>query len=645
MHFGHWLLAGLLVLTLAANAQDTVIQTSLLGRVESKRIAVGGSIFVNVVTNWKQGRCFLRTGDTLEGRVVAVEHRTPASKREQMTVRFFPLTCAGDESREIVPILVAIQSKPHTSDNSMLDRAWLMTAFSSMVGAEGMRGAAVSPGQQNAGGRGLTASSMGPPPLQTGEVRGFPGVTLTLPKFTVDPTTIQSPREILFDPEAQFFLVVRTVASHPSTVNIASAPALSSATGPSSRPGQVPQPVDLETCVESGCKLADLPALQTGGQLERRLSLRTLGYKPRGNRVLRSLDDDAAVSFLGESQLLITFNTHALIQRSAADKAWDTAPRAIRALVVSARDGKVLRAEDWRVNENGQYLWPLGGGRVLAVIGDSLTIFGQNLKLERQWMLPGPLATLQISPSRNLIVAAVVHERHTSEAHRRLAEFIGPGRPVDEDYALTILDGELNVVGTKQLNAAPDIPAVLDSGLLVSDSKPRSGWKVTEMRWNGQEHTVAQVHSPCPLRTSTLPTNLILLSGCSADGMHSWYRVIRPDGKTLLNGATASNGWLENAVALTAKRMFAIGIVEAGRRVDFEEGMYASEFQKISISVYSSTNGQRLYATQSLSGSPATQSFALNEDGDRLAVLSDGEISLYKTEMKSPHAASHRSIH
>ena len=643
MKFGHWLLASLLAFTLAAHAQDTVIQTSLLGRVESKRIAVGASIFVKVVTNWKQGRCLLRDGDTLEGRVVAIEHRTTANKHEQMTVRFFPLTCAGDESREIVPILVAIQSKPHTSDNSLLDRAYLMTAFSSMVGAEGLRGAAVTPGQQNASGRALTASSMGPPPLQTGEVRGFPGVTLTLPKLTVDPTTIQSPREILFDPEAEFFLVVRTVASHPSTVNLASAPP--SATGPSSGPARWQQPVDLATCVESGCKLADLPALQTGGQLERRLSLRTLGYKPRGNHVLRSLDEDAAVSFLGESQVLVTFNVHMLVERSATDKAWDIAPRVIRALVVSARDGKVLHAEDWRVNENGQYLWPLEGGRVLVAMGDTLTIFGPNLKLERQWVLPGPLAVLRVSPSRKLIVAAVVHERHTPEAHRRLAEFIGPGRPVDEDYALTILDGELHVVGTKELNATPDIPAVLDSGLLVSDSTPRSGWRVSEMRWNGQEHTVAQVHSPCPLRTSTLPTNLILLSGCSADGMHSWYRVMRPDGKTLLNGTTTSNGWLENAVALTAKRMFAIGIIEAGRRVDFEEGMYASEFQKISISVYSSTNGQRLYATPSLLGSPDRQSFALNEDGDRLAVLSDGEISLYKTEMRSPRAHSRISIH
>lgn len=172
---GHLVCAGLLLLTSAANAEDTVIQTSLLGRVESKRINVGSSIFVKTIADWHQDRCRLRDGDTLEARVVSVEHRTPASKHVQMMVRFLPLTCTGDETHEIVPILVAIQSKPHTSDTSTLDRAYLMTAFSKMVGAEGMGGAAASAGQQNAAGRALTVSSMSPPALRTGEVRGFPG--------------------------------------------------------------------------------------------------------------------------------------------------------------------------------------------------------------------------------------------------------------------------------------------------------------------------------------------------------------------------------------------------------------------------------------------------------------------------------------
>ena len=637
--FGHWVCvaASLLLLAAAANAEDTVIQTSLLGRIESKRIAVGSSIFVKVVSDWKEGRCRLREGDTIEGRVVAVEHRTPTSKREQMTVRFLPLTCAGDESREIIPILVAIRAKQQQSDTSMLDRAALMAIFASSVGSHGIHGGAGgrAPAPSNEGARSMTSDNNQNAPLHAGEVRGFSGITLTLPQFTVDPTMIQASHEMLFDPDAQFFLVVRTLPSHPSAVDVASLPPQAPGTRESAVFGRKQNPIEMESCVETGCKLADLPALHTGGQLEHRLSLRSLGYKPRDNRVLLAFAEDAAVRFLGEDQLLVTFNPHPLIERSADDREWRSDPRIIRALVLSVHDSKVLHAEDWRVNQNGPYLWPLEKGRVLAIVGDTLTIFGPGLKVERQWVLPGPLALVRVSPSRNIIVAAVVKERHSPEEHHRIAEFMGPERMVEEDYDLTVLDGQLNVLGTRQLHAHPDIPAILDSGLLTSDAEPRSRWKVQEMTWDGGHHTVLEVNTPCPLHINSLPTDLILLSGCSPDGSQSWYRIVRKDGKTLLKGTTPGTHQIQNAVAVRAKGVFAVGIAEAQRPIDFEQGMYASEFRKLAVSVYSSTNGQRLFATPPLSGSVDRQSFALSEDGDRLAILSGDDISLYKTGIAS----------
>lgn len=624
-------------------AEDTVVQTSLLGRVESKRLTVGSSIFVKTVVDWRQGRCRLRDGDTLEARVVSVEHRTPSSKHAAFALRFLPLTCAGNESQEIVPILVAIQSKPHISDNSMLDRAYLMTAFSQMVGADGQRGAATTPGQQNAGARSMSFNPNPQDSLYVGQVRGFPGVTLQLPNLTLEPTTIQSSREMLFDPEAQFFLVVRTVASHPSETVVADVP--SQPPGAEVHSVSPPkEPAIVEACVESGCKLADLPALHTGGELERRLSLRSLGYKVRNNRILLQLGEDATVDFLGENQVLVTFGVHPLIERSTENRARQSMPRITRALIVSAQDGKVLHAEDWQIDEDGRYLWPLDQGRVLAAVGGALTIFGPDLKVEKQWPLPGPLALVRVSPSRNLIVAAVIKERHTLEEHRRLIEFVGAGGDsVAEDYDFTVLDGNLNVVGNHLLHAHPDVPAVLDTGLLVANSETRSRWKVQEVRWNGSQRTIVEERSPCPLRINALPANLILLAGCSADAGHPWYKIVRPDGKTLLKGAISSNGWLAGADALTARKVFAIGVVEATRPVNFDDGMHAWEFQKLAVSVYSSVNGQRLYTTGPLKGTANRQSFAVSQDGDLLAVLSGEDLSLYKTGMSSQAGRPHSS--
>ena len=161
-------------------------------------------------------------------------------------------------------------------------------------------------------------------------------------------------------------------------------------------------------------------------QLERTLSLHAFGFKVRGNRVLRSFAEDAAVRFLGEDQLLITFNSHPLIVRSEDESARLASPRIIRALLFSIATGKIIRAEDWRVPDEGPYLWPLDRGRVLANVGGVLTVYGPGLKIERQWSPLGDLRFLRVSPSRHLIVAVVAHERHTPEQHQRLAEFFGP---------------------------------------------------------------------------------------------------------------------------------------------------------------------------------------------------------------------------
>ena len=630
---------GLLCLYPALPAQVASINTNLLGRIDSKRVAAGSPFFVKSLSDWKQGSCRLRRGDTLEGRVVGVDHRTPGAKREQMQVRFLPQTCAGEERQVIVPILVALQSPQLQSDDSMLDRAALMGAFASMIGASHQPGggppsnSATSPaGRSITGGAGYSAQASQQQFLRMAEVRGFPGMTLSLPTLTTDPTAISASRELLFDPGTRFVLVVRLIATKDSTSNAASV----ATTKPSSpdktiatRPPR-DEPADLDNCVEGGCALAESPALRTDGQLERRLSLAALGYKTRGSRVLRSLAEDAAVRFLGNDQLLVTFDAHRLIHRSPADTDRQNDPRMIRALLVSVSSGKVLHTEDWRVNTDGPYLWPLANGRVLAHVGDTLRVYGEGMAVEKQWTLPGSLASVHVAPSRNLLVAVVIHERHTAEQHRRLQEFLGPDRAVEEDYDLTILDSRLAVVGSKQMAADPQVSEILDSGLLLGDPGTRQRWKVREIAWDSKQHDIVQVHSSCPLRIGTLPTNLILLVGCTADASHSWYKVVRTDGKTLLTGTTASNDWLENADALTGGGVFAIGIVEAARPIDFAKGMLASEFQKIAVSVYSTATGRRLYSTQSPNGAVNRQSFALSESGDRLAILSGEDVSLYK---------------
>ena len=120
------------------------------------------------------------------------------------------------------------------------------------------------------------------------------------------------------------------------------------------------------------------------------------------------------------------------------------------------------------------------------------------------------------------------------------------------------------------------------------------------------------------------------------DQSRAWYKIVRSNGKTLLNGNVSSNGLLEQADAPTDAGVFAIGIAQASHPVDFERGIVASDFQNVAVSVYHIADGRRLFETRSASGAINRQSFALSQSGSRLAILSGDDVSLYRIDAPQP---------
>ena len=638
-------IAALALLCPSAVAQQTAITTQLLGRVDSMRATEGGSFFVKTRAAWKQGQCSIPSGATLEGRIAKVQRKgSKGAKVDELQLRFLEIACSGDEAQQITPILVAMQSPHHDPAEDYVIQQELVGIFShvrkapassSNTGGGAAGGAPSSPIGGNAAGTAGSVGNYSPSasteqPFQLAEARGFPGVKLIPPVLTTDPTTLSSSNQILIDPDTRFRLVLE-LAPRPASSQ-APDPARAAIGIPAAelKPPPAKELVEIENCVETGCALADPAASAGDSPIERTVSLHAFGFKVRGNRVMRSLAEDAAVRFLGEDQLLITFNAHPLIARSQDESARLANPRIIRALLFSITTGKIIRAEDWRVPEEGPYLWPLDGGRVLASVGGLLAVYGPGLRVERQWSPLGDLRFLRVTPSRHLIVAVVAHERHTPEQHRRLAEFLGPERPVEEDFEFTLLDSQLNVQNTRRLENWPTLSEVLDTGLIVTERGLQERWTVSESDWDATRHPITHVVSGCPLHVETLPANLILLVGCSQDQTSTWYKIVRSSGKTLLNGAVPGNGLFEQADAPTDAGVFAIGIAQASHPVDFDQGIVASDFQNVAVSVYRIADGHRLFATRSSSGAINRQSFALSQSGNRLAILSGDNVSLYR---------------
>ena len=643
-------------LCVSAKAQQSAITTQVLGRIDSRRSSAGGSFFVKTTSAWKQGRCTIPDGSTLEGRIAKVRKKGAGVKREELDLRFLEIPCSGDEAQQILPILVAMQGSHYDPREDFITQQQMVRALAGglrRLSTNSSGGASTSPGATGnmAGSTGnmgnLSPTTSNEQPFRAAEALGFPGVELKLPVLTTDPTTLSASSQLLIDPGTRFRLVLqmapRPVAadSPPAERAVITRPVSEPAAAPVKQPfKKALQPaaqenLEIENCVETGCAFADSPTAAVDSQLERTLSLYGFGYRVRGHRVLRSLAEDAAVRFLGDDQLLITFNAHSLIVRSQDESARLTSPRIIRALLFSVATGKIIRAEDWRVPDEGTYLWPLDGGRVLAHVGDKLIVYGRGLAVERQWSPLGEVRFLRVAPSRHFIVVAVTHERHSPEEHRRLADFMGP-QPVEEDFDLTLLDGQLNVQTTRRLQTWPTLSEVLDTGLIVTELGLEQKWTVTESNWEARRRQITRVDSGCPLRVETLPTNLILIVGCSLDQTRSWYKVVRSNGRTLLTGNVPGNGLLEHADAPTGAGVFAIGVAQASHPVDFGQGIVASDFQNVAVSVYRISDGHRLFVTRSAAGAVNRQGFALSQSGDRLAILSGDNVSLYRFGKPQP---------
>src|ERR1700761_8146175 len=86
-------IAAIGLLCVSARAQQSAITTQVLGRIDSRRSSAGSSFFVKTASAWKQGRCSIPDGSTLEGRIAKVRKKGAGVKREELDLRFVGLSC------------------------------------------------------------------------------------------------------------------------------------------------------------------------------------------------------------------------------------------------------------------------------------------------------------------------------------------------------------------------------------------------------------------------------------------------------------------------------------------------------------------------------------------------------------------------
>lgn len=621
----------------AADAPATPIQAELVERLDAEKALVGASVLARVQLGWRSASCNLRPGDILQGRIVFQKHYSKVDKTSEIAVLFDKAQCGEPALQPFLLTLAAIVSADRQRDPALQpsEEHQLSDAVGVTLNGNTRSVAQAADTVGPAPGRTLYASpqrAAPPKELQAGQVVGIAHLRLFVGKGPEGGSVLSSTGRVLrLNAGTQLVLFPSAAAATGAPRKEAAATVAPNRRADLQPP--LPDPTDItddaEVCVPPSCQVAvdtDVSLTETR-RAEFTLPLNAFGYSPpSATRDMLGFDYHAGVAFLGQGQLLFTFDPHLLVKRTTTEAISFSGLRIIRAVVVDLATKKVVKSIDWRMADTGQYFWPLGGGRVLVHVGDELRVYGPGLEPRKKISLGAPLAFVRQSPSSAFLAVGLIHERHTPEIHRQLQE--AEGRDPEEDIEVRVLDSAFHPITTIMRSSRQAFPVLLDDGEVRVLKVGADRWHIVKTSWAGERRVLAQASSSCLPSAQSLPGDLLFVVGCDHH-TDKWYRMLR-DKKVLLKGSSSSAELEQTASGMEGGNLFLIGIAQAKQSLPWGTVFHMSDLKSERIVLYSTKTGQRIFAVNVSPVVPAVQMFAISPRADELAVLTTNRITVYR---------------
>jgi hypothetical protein len=606
------------------------IQVELLKFLSVRHVQNGSAVFVRVIADWNAMGCTLRRGSIVEARVELATPHVKGSKGSQLALSFSKAQCSGAEMAPIDLVLAAVSWMQDDRTTSLTGQ-YPIVRYGARGGAAGVASSHLS----TTGIEFAAFSRFAPRPnLHPGEVYGIRGVTLQIGAGPGRSSLLSAKgKDLSLDKFTQFLLVPESVAFLSTPVSLAvpgssgattssaiSMPLLLASTAPA-------PPEEFEACSPPYCNV-DLPAtdVQAPGHPTKSIAIHSLGYAPRPQKEIAQLDDDEALAWLGPERLLLAFNPHTLVRRDGTVTV-DAPVRTIHAVLLDVAASRVLSTADWQLSDTGKYLWQLSGNRILVHVHDELQVYNAQLQIVSRLPLAGPLAFVRISPDGELIMVAVLQERHTQELHAKLLDTLN--RAPEEDVNILILDKEFKTI--TQATTTSDImpPTLMNEGQINLLAQPRMRYRLAMNTWDNQTLTLARFSSACRPELSSFAPDLLLVQTCSTTGGSSEFRVLRPDGQVVMRGRPNPQELGHEAKGNNVSQTFAVKVMHAASAVRQGSVFHGSDLVEEEVRVYRATDGKRLAAIRAGAPAPSHDGYSLSPDGAQLAILSGAQISIY----------------
>jgi hypothetical protein len=633
-------------------------QAELVSTLEIIRIKLGERVLARVPQEYETDGCHLRAGAMLEGSVVAFTPRTKQQKASSIQVQFDHADCNNRPSAPFKFTLIALigaEGDPHSSMSGLSEGPPLADDLA--------RGSAM--GNDN------SASLMAPPSLRggqdsspptldniqarharqnithinLGQVIDVPHTRLQVGAGTDGATVITSSnQDVRVEIKSVLVMLPSAAFSRPATLDASHAPiappaltnptvAISTApTPPAPKPAAPPPPEppdETAICSRNCTALGTMSSRQTSASnISATLPIDALGYAPRQKERTHSFNHETALTYLDETHLLCTFDPHRL--RIRKDES-SVSAHTVRAVVINTSSHTIDRVMEWRVNGDDTYLWRLGSGQILVNTAHELRRYDSDLKPIQSVPVDGSIAWVAASPSNDHIAVAVLKHRFSETVYEQLR---GLDQPADDDLEVLLYDRDLKLISATIRSSQTYPPVLSDAGELRISHLSWGRWKIVEYGWDHTAHDLITVHSACRPVLSVPEHGLTFVTGCSeSKEIPTWYRMIGPDGHTLLKGESSANEVAQSADAALAGS-FAVRMFRAAQPMNIDQPFNRSDLTLEEIAIYRSSNGSRLSSIATNDFVLAQNSYALSPHGDQMALAGKNAILFY--ELKLP---------
>lgn len=399
--------------------------------------------------------------------------------------------------------------------------------------------------------------------------------------------------------------------------------------------------------------LAVTPALARGPDPARRIALDSLGFQPLSPQFLQTGSSMLTLHYVDQQHLLLTFAVRRLMERIADDPPEDE-DRMVEAVLVEVPSGRVLARTDWRFHDSGQYLWPLGHGRFMLRVRDTLTTFAPlaNLASGQPFAQRGFLTTdrrigaVLISPESDLLIVESVVRK--PPVPRPGTPLFGPtpkpapaplGEPGDRNpvalsfYRLSIpAEGgdavRAAVAGVAHSNEFGDIAATGAGHLGVVD-QGRKQWAFDFHPYRGEIKELAPFGSTCRPTPRFVSSSEFVAFGCHSGNSPSVLGGFNMRGEEMWEQNLFGEYVATSMSFAPSSGRFALGRIFGQDATAGLQPIGSGSLTGQSVVVYQTESGKQLLHIDCSPIARAGQNFTLSPDGMRLAVIRGGAIEIY----------------